>query len=428
MLLCLVQYLFPIAEIFIYNSLLTTLMVNTNPHKLISVLNTLSGRQEEVERLKEGLPKDHHPYTDKYFVRARQILAADGMNPIVRYQIFLRGEAMRVFGINEAIAVIDKYTPLRQNGGQIWAIPEGAKINESDPKEPVMVLEGHIQDLIEAETMYLGAISAASSQKVNIRALEASARDIVEAAGGIPVTYFGARHFHYTLDSTIASLCHEAGMASTSTDIGGHAWGAKGTGTIPHALVVAYNSTKEAAMAFDRHMPKEIPRIALIDTFNREVEDSIETADALDGKLSAVRIDTCGENISQFADAVPLSELEGLNWTYKTGRGVTISAVWALRRMLDMQGHEGVGIFVSSGFEAKKTKAFADANRAYQQKYGHPLISGIGSGSLGAYLNFATSDIVGVQENGIWVPRSKAGRGFTESSRLLPFYEGDANV
>ena len=37
-----------------------------------------------------NLPEDYKPYTDKYFLYANQILKAEGLNPFVRAQIFIR--------------------------------------------------------------------------------------------------------------------------------------------------------------------------------------------------------------------------------------------------------------------------------------------------------------------------------------------------
>ncbi|KKL69497.1 hypothetical protein LCGC14_2114280, partial [marine sediment metagenome] len=65
--------------------------------------------------MKFNLPKDHKPYIDKYFLRAKEILQKDGLNPVVKAQVFIRKGTCRVYGINEAIAILNKYNPNPKN-------------------------------------------------------------------------------------------------------------------------------------------------------------------------------------------------------------------------------------------------------------------------------------------------------------------------
>ncbi|RLE42385.1 nicotinate phosphoribosyltransferase [Candidatus Woesearchaeota archaeon] len=396
------------------------------PHSKIKGVNrTLI---ERIRIIQEELPESHRAYTDKYFIRSREILAKDGYNPWIRYQVFIRGGPMQLRGVNEAVAIVDKYSKLDDSGGQIYFLPEGSIINQVSSKEPVMILEGPIQELIELETMYLGALSAGTSGSPDLLSIKDEASRIVQAARTKPVLYFGARHFHYTLDEIIADICRKAGFAGTSTDIGAMAWDGEGSGTIPHALVLAYNSTLEAAIKFNTYMPEYVPRIALIDTFNREIEDALRVASVLKGALAGVRIDTCGENEPQGQNEykelhIPKLTVEEEN-KYLYGHGVTIAGVWALRRALDEAGFEDVELFVSSGFNASKIEAFVKADKFYKRCYGNQLFSAIGTGSVAPGCVFATSDIVAIYDEtrGVWKPRAKVGRGYTPNPKLIPFY------
>ena len=56
-----------------------------------------------------NLPKDYKPYIDKYFLRAKTILKKENLNPIVKIQVFIRKGNCKVYGINEAIAILTKY-------------------------------------------------------------------------------------------------------------------------------------------------------------------------------------------------------------------------------------------------------------------------------------------------------------------------------
>ena len=49
---------------------------------------------------------------------------------------------------------------------------------------------------------------------------------------------------------------------------------------MPHSLVLIFGDTVRAAEAFDRHMPTEVPRIVLVDTFRDEAEESLRVEPA----------------------------------------------------------------------------------------------------------------------------------------------------
>jgi nicotinate phosphoribosyltransferase len=106
---------------------------------------------------------------------------------------------------------------------------------------------------------------------------------------------------------------------------------------MPHALALIMGDTVTASIAFDKHMPQDIARVALVDTFKDEVEESLRVAQALGKKLSAVRLDTPRER-----------------------GGVTVELVKELRAKLDMAGYNHVGIFVSGGFDAEKIRLFVE--------------------------------------------------------------------
>lgn len=373
---------------------------------------------------------DHEPYTDKYFLRSKHILKEAGINPIVRYQVFARKDLEHITGINEAINFI------RSTGREIkiFAQREGDKYTAG---EPIMKLEGRVQDLVDLETIYLGIKAGNITGKIDMNDVKSKANDIVKAAQGKTVLYFGARHFHYSLDEEISRICKEAGFAGASTDIGAKAFGKEGEGTIPHALIVSYaihmyqnkiegNPTVEAAKAFDKYIDPSVKRIVLIDTFNREITDSIETAKAIPS-LYGVRIDTCGENFAQGTQRDEDSDLgftidDGLNNNFREywhRKGVSIEAVWRLRRGLDEAGFGDKKIVVSSGFNAEKTGVFLEADAHYQQQYNKPLFDIIGTGSI-ANPVMTTSDIVAYyDENKLsWLPMHKVGRDERQSDRL----------
>lgn len=363
-----------------------------------------------------NLPKSHRPYIDKYFLRANEILKAEGINPWVRAQVFIRKGPGRVYGVDEALDIFNTYSPLVKNGGRVYALKEGANYNS---KDTLMLIEARIQDIIELETMYLGVLSAETTKAndghgVDLEQVTNNTKKIVKLVSGRPVHYFGARHWRYDEDAAITRAAYEGGATGASTDIGAETFGQKGNGTIPHASenIKAWqhgyeNAVVESTKSFDKIMNSSIPRIALIDYANREIDDSIATANALEGRLYAVRVDTCGENIAQGA-------IDG-DKKYWEGHGVTVSGVKSLREALDNKGHEDVKIILTSGFgNDKKVEAFLEG----EQKYGMKLFDGLGVGGL-YEARMATMDLVAIGNTlDDMTPMSKIGREYNPNPKL----------
>jgi len=360
-----------------------------------------------------NLPPSHLPYTDKYFLRSRRILEREGLNPSVTMQVFFRDGPGVFAGGDEAVAILRAYSPLASHGGAVQALPEGAPFS---PLEPVMHIEGPLQDLIELETLYLGAISAATSLANGLpeptpAEVAQKARAIREMMPEKHLMYFGARHWRFSAEEAFCRAAVSAGFDSCATDAGAVAAGwPAGVGTIPHALVLAFaaaggreHATREAALAFDRHIEPDCPRIALVDTFNREIDDALDTARALGERLAAVRLDTAGELVAQ-------GGLPDDGRKYWTGRGVTVAGTLAMRRALDAAGFSHVDIVLSSGFgNLEKLSAFVAAERQYGR-----LFTSLGIGGL--FRSWcATADIVRADGRDL----AKSGREYRTNPRLI---------
>jgi nicotinate phosphoribosyltransferase len=371
--------------------------------------------------------KDFKDYTDKYFLRSRDILQSNDINPIVRYQVFGRKNIDSLSGISDVIEFIRDVTGFNTNvykkHFKIYALEDG---QEYTANTPIMKIEGRVQDLIDLETVYLGMLSGALTGDIDLDSVKEKSVEIIKEAKGKPVYYFGARHFSPDLDRAINDICQGAGFVGCSTDIGAKAYGpdAVGGGTIPHALILSYaalmaengikgNPTIEANKGFDSCISEDIPRVALIDTYNREIDDAVDTAIAVPS-LSGIRIDTCGENYSQGSDnpLLPAMFLGEEYDKYFRGKGVTIAGVLALRMSLNAKGLDHIKITVSSGFNPEKTKAFMKADETYQNIYNRPLFDFIGTGSIAKPV-MTTSDIVAYysEKQNKWCPLSKVGRG-----------------
>jgi nicotinate phosphoribosyltransferase len=259
---------------------------------------------------------------DIYFVRTVEILKREGINPVATMEVFPRRPGI-LCGIEEVKALLAKVLP--EDNREVWALNEGEHF---DNKEVVLRIKAPYQSYGVYETAYLGILSHCSGWAT-------AARECVEAAQGIPVISFGARHVHPSVVGIMEYSAMVGGCAGCASTAGAKLAGIKPTGTIPHALIIILGNTIKASMAFDRHMPPEVPRIILVDTFEDEVRESIAVAKAMQGKLQGVRLDTPSER----------------------GR-VTAELVKEVRAWLDLEGFKDVKIVVSGGLDPERIKYF----------------------------------------------------------------------
>ncbi|MBU4086316.1 MAG: nicotinate phosphoribosyltransferase [Nanoarchaeota archaeon] len=382
-----------------------------------------------------SLPEKPQPYADKYFLRTGEVLRAEGINPWVRAQVMIRKGPGQVYGVDEALAVLEKYSPLKQNGGRVYALEEGA---DYAPRETLMLIEAPIQDIVELETMYLGVLSAETTkandrQGVDLNQVRENMAAVVKAARGRPVSYFGARHWRFDEDAAITWAAYEGGATSASTDAGAGTFRQKGMGTTPHVLenIMAWKYGRERAvletlLAFDRHIDAKVPRIILCDYRNEEITDTLACAKGIGNRLWGPRIDTCGENVGEgaleFPDAEKLAQLVGRRIIVPTedekywfGHGVNVTGVYAMRKALNEKGYANMKLALSSGFaEPRKVEAFANA----EEILGVKLFDLLGVGQV-FKSRAAKMDIVAVGETPeSFVPISKTGRGYNPNLRL----------
>jgi nicotinate phosphoribosyltransferase len=213
-----------------------------------------------------------------------------------------------------------------------------------------------------------------------------AARECVDATQGIPIISFGARHVHPNIAGIMDYAAIVGGCAGCSSTAGARFAGIDPTGTIPHALIIAMGDTVSATLAFDKHVPPEVGRIALVDTFKDEPEESLIVAQAMGGRLQGVRLDTPGER-----------------------GGVTVDLVKETRARLNLAGFTEVKIFVSGGINPERIRYFIEK--------GAPVDAfGVGSYISGARPIDFTADLHEVEGK----PIAKRGRipGITPNPRL----------
>lgn len=329
--------------------------------------------QEPPPGFKGPAPVSSGETADVYFARAKTILEKEGRNPLVTMEVFSSGQGV-LCGMRE---VLDLLRQVLGREAQVWALVEGETFS---PKEVVLRITDQYGTFGLYETAILGTLSHCSGWAT-------AARECVEAAQGIPIVSFGARHVHPRVADILDYAAIVGGCVTGSTPAGSRLAGLTPSGTMPHALIMVFGDTVEAALAFDRHMSPEVPRIVLVDTFKDEVEESLRVAQALAGRLQGVRLDTPSER----------------------GR-VTPHLVKEVRAHLDLAGYQQVEIVVSGGMTPDRIRQFREE--------GAPVDSyGLGSYISGASPIDFTGDLKEVEGK----PVAKRGRlpGITPNPRLM---------
>jgi nicotinate phosphoribosyltransferase len=325
-------------------------------------------------------------YSDKYFVRAREILLADRYRPRVTMQVFGKAQAF-LGGVDEAIAIL-KLCAIEWPELEVHALHEG---DEIDPWETVLLIEGPYDAFAHLETLYLGVLSRRTRVGTNTRR-------VVEAAAPKEVMFFPARHDHWLVQTGDGYAAHVAGAIGVSTDAQASWWGSQGVGTVPHALIAAYGGdTVLATRKFAERIGPEVRLISLVDFENDCVRTSVEVARALGDRLYGVRLDTSEMLVDR--------SLWNQMGTFKP-TGVNPQLVWNVRRGLDQAGFPGVKIVVSGGFTVEKIRDF-ERERVPVDGYG------VGSSLFQGRFDF-TADVVLVDGR----PCAKVGREYRPNPRL----------
>jgi nicotinate phosphoribosyltransferase len=263
--------------------------------------------------------------TDAYFDRTAEALEHAGQNPEVVADVtasqFSTGDWSVLAGLNDAATLLTGRTV------DVQAIREGRLFDGG----PVLRIEGPYLEFCRLETSLLGFLSHATGMATAALAARRAAPDTT-------VLSFGARHLHPSVTATLERSALIAGFDGISHVAAGEVLDREATGTMPHALIIAFGrGNQEAAwQAFDEAVGPDVARVALCDTYSDEIEESLRAIEAVDD-LDGVRIDTTGSRRGDFGHI-----LQELRWK------------------LDARGHEDIDIFASGGIDPETMREVRD--------------------------------------------------------------------
>jgi len=333
-----------------------------------------------VEELKEGR------YTDRYAVRARETLLADGRSPRALVQVSCTRDAF-IGGIDEAIAVLrlcaDDWSALT-----VHAMYEGDRV---DAFNTVMTIEGPYEQFGYLDTVFLGVLTRGTG-------IVTSMRGIVDAARPKPVIFFPARQDHWRLQPGDGFAAMVAGASGVSTLAQSARGGSIPVETVSHSLIAAYGGdTVKATQKLAERIPEDAQLIALVDYRNDSATTSVAVARALEHRLWGVRLDTP----DTIVDKSILAHMGAFVPT-----GVNEQLVWNVRNALDAEGFGDVKIVVSGSLTRQKI--------AFFEEEGVPVDAYmVGGALLDERIDFV-ADVVSIDGK----TQAKAGRAQRENERM----------
>ncbi|MGQ9719590.1 MAG: nicotinate phosphoribosyltransferase [Nitrososphaerales archaeon] len=309
--------------------------------------------------------------TDVYFLYTLQVLEKKGLDPRVIMEVYLRNLPYPdswaiVSGIYEVAKLLEGL-PLNVKAmeeGEVFLVSPG-----SVAYEPVIQIEGRYRDFAKYENPILGLVCLSSGISSKAARMKMCAMDKV-------VFSFGTRRSHPALAPTIERATYIGGFDSVSNVLGARMMGKKPVGTMPHALIQCFGDQKIAWKSFDETMPKDVPRIALVDTFSDEKTEAIMAFEALGDRLYGIRLDTPRSRRGDWRKII-----EEVKWELKIrgadkvkifiSGGLDESTVTELRDLVD---GFGVGTGVSNAptldFSVKVVELMVDDRDIFRAKRG----------------------------------------------------------
>lgn len=256
--------------------------------------------------------------------RTQTILRSENVSPDVTLEFSPTRDGV-LCGIGEVRALLEKVLP--ETGIEVWALNEG---REMQAGEVALRIRAAYSVIGLYEMTICGMLASSSGWAT-------AARECVNAAGSIPVVCTAPAYAHPNVVPLIDYAAVIGGCVAVSSILGARLAGVTPTGYMQHALPLLLGDTVKALQSYDRHLPLEIPRIAIVDTFKDEAEEALNVARAFRDRLRGVNVSTPAER-----------------------GGVTPGLVKEIRAKLDAQGFQHVDIFVTHGVNIDSIRNFVE--------------------------------------------------------------------
>ncbi len=272
--------------------------------------------------------------TDIYFIRTVNILKNDNLDRTKVSMEITTGELPYGFSWGVLSGVYEVIKLLEGIDLDLYILDEGTLFKpytDNGLRTPIGFIVGEYGKFAIYETPLLGLLCQSSGVSTYAAHLRYNAWDKILLA-------FGARRMHPAVTPLTDYASYIGGFDGVSAILSANLMGLKPMGTMPHALIIIYGDQVKAWRAFDKYVEKDVPRIALIDTFYDEKVEAVKAAEALKDRLYGVRLDTPGSR-----------------------RGDIKKIIDEVRWELDIRGYKDVKIFLSGGVDLDLIKTLADS-------------------------------------------------------------------
>lgn len=262
--------------------------------------------------------------TDIYFIRTHDILKKQNIRKRVKAEFCAKNlqYPWGVFcGLDEILHLLKDF-PLKLKG-----LSEGTIFRKD---EPVLTIEGNYLDFGLYETAILGLMCQASGISTKAARLRHLAKDR-------SILSFGARRMHPALAPMIERSAYLGGCDGVSVVKSAEFLGIPASGTMPHAFILLVGDEEKAYRLFHKFSPKQVQRVALIDTFSDEKFGALKAVESLKKHLYAVRLDTPSSRKGDWKEII-----DEVRWELK------------------IRGFKGVKIYVSGGIDEKDVLELVD--------------------------------------------------------------------
>jgi nicotinate phosphoribosyltransferase len=212
-----------------------------------------------------------------YLHRTQRVLRNEGVNPAVVME-FSTTQSGVLCGTSEVKAVLDNVTS--EGNREVWAVQEGERVETGE-----VCLQ--VRAPYSSFGLYETAISGILAQSTG---WATAANELVRAAGSIPVISVGAHNVHPSVAGVMDYSAVIGGCESGSTVLGSRLANTQPIATVSGALIHIMGGPTNALVGFDRSVAPDVPRVAYVDPRYDPIEQTVEVARLMEGRLSGIRL------------------------------------------------------------------------------------------------------------------------------------------
>ena len=214
---------------------------------------------------------------DVYLHRTQRILRNEGLNPIVVMEFSSSADAV-LCGTMEVRAVLEKVTSVGNR--EVWSVEEGERVARGGV---CFAIRAPYSSFGLYETAICGILGSQTGWAT-------AARQLVDAAGHVPVISVGAHNVHPSVAGIMDYAAAVGGCESGSTILGNRLAHTPAIATVSGALVQILGEPSKAIAAFDRSVAPDVPRVGYLDPRGDLATQAADVARVMKDRLDGIRL------------------------------------------------------------------------------------------------------------------------------------------